>query len=67
MAKTAAVIEVIASSTDIAEVCGGSTVETTSLFILQSGDLRHGRADAARGLFEDVNGALIGLTLGRVA
>lgn len=42
MAKTAAVIEVIASSTDIAEVCGGSTVETTSLFILQSGDLRHG-------------------------
>jgi hypothetical protein len=67
VAKTAAVVEVVASGTHIAEVRGGSAVESTPLLVLQSGDLGHGRADAARGLLEDVNSTLVGLALGRVA
>ena len=67
VAKAAAVVEVVTSSTHIAEVGGGSAVQSTPLFVLQSGNLGHGRADTARGLLEDVNSTLVGLTLGRVA
>jgi len=67
VAKTAAVVEVVASGTHVAEVRGGSTVKTAPLLVLQSGNLGHGRADTARRLLEDVNSTLVGLALGRVA
>jgi hypothetical protein len=66
--QTTAIVEVVAASAHITEVGSSSAVQASPLFILESSNLRHGRAHtaSASGLLENVDSALVGLTFRRV-